>query len=74
VRTLRSGLTAFGVVALAACGGTGGVTTSTVGIDETPKASGSTLEGQVLVSAAASLTDAFAEMEAAFEADHPGTM
>jgi molybdate transport system substrate-binding protein len=33
----------------------------------------SAISGEVLVSAAASLTDAFAEMEAAFEADHPGT-
>lgn len=59
------------MVALAACGGSSGDTTS-AGIEESPVQSGSTLEGEVLVSAAASLTDAFAEAEAAFEAAHPG--
>ena len=33
--------------------------------------SGSSVEGQLLVSAAASLTDAFAEVESAFEAENP---
>lgn len=47
------------VVFLVACGGTG---------QATPDG----LERQVLVSAAASLTEAFAEIEAAFEAAHPG--
>lgn len=32
-----------------------------------------TIDGEVLVSAAASLTDAFVDIEAAFEAAHPGT-
>jgi len=47
------------VVLLAACGGTG---------QATPDG----LERQVVVSAAASLTDAFAEIEVAFEAANPG--
>lgn len=72
MRTLRSSLPALAIVTLAACGGSSGGTTSTAGIEETPTQSSSTLEGEVLVSAAASLTDAFAEAEAAFEAAHPG--
>ena len=50
------------VLTIAACTSTSGDTTTT--------ASG--LEGQVLVSAAASLTDAFGEVETAFEAANPG--
>lgn len=45
-------------VLAAACGGATGTTTA--------------IQGQVLVSAAASLTDAFGELKTAFEAAHPG--
>lgn len=38
--------------------------------DDAPGASASTLDGPLLISAAASLTDAFGEIEAAFEATH----
>lgn len=57
--TVRSAVSALAMVALAECGGSA------------PAAPGETLEGDVLVSAAASLTDAFAAMEAAFEAAYP---
>ncbi len=49
------------VLTIAACGSSSGETTTT----------GSNFEGEVLVSAAASLTDAFAEIETAFEAAVP---
>ena len=51
------------LLVVGACGRTGS--------DTTTKASAG-LEGELLVSAAASLTDAFAEVEAAFEAANPG--
>jgi molybdate transport system substrate-binding protein len=52
------------VSTLAACGDSAGDTATT------PPAAG--LEGELLVSAAASLTDAFAEVEAVFETANPG--
>jgi molybdate transport system substrate-binding protein len=57
-----------GAVVLAACGAD----------DPAPPAAGGTatgdrIEGQVVVFAAASLTEAFTELGAAFEAEHPGT-
>ena len=55
-------LLASALFVVAACGGVGSDTT----------ASGAGLEGELLVSAAASLTDAFAEVETAFEAANPG--
>ena len=55
------------VVALAACAGTVEGPTSSEG-DGTATA----LQGDLLVSAAASLADAFAEIESAFEAANPG--
>lgn len=52
---------------MAACGGSGNETTTT------PTANAEAgLAGELLVSAAASLTDAFAEVEAAFETANPG--
>ena len=51
------------VVLIAACGGAGqGETTTT----------GAALQGELLVSAAASLADVFAELGSGFEAAHPG--
>lgn len=76
---LRRSLTALAVATtllLAACGSSGGsegtTTTARAGADggttgEAP------LEGEITVSAAASLTEAFTELGDAFEADHPGT-
>ena len=69
-----------------ACGGSGNDTTTTVVESTTTTTAAPTttatteatttteagLEGELLVSAAASLTDAFAEVEAAFEAANPG--
>lgn len=55
------------LLVLAACGGADATTTTSGGGSP---AGG--LEGEVLVSAAASLTDAFAEFESAFEAANPG--
>jgi molybdate transport system substrate-binding protein len=52
------------VLALAACGHSSGGTHTTT--------AGAGLKGGLLVSAAASLTDAFAEVEAAFEIANPG--
>ncbi len=49
---------------VAACGDSAG--------DATTTTAGTGVEGEVLVSAAASLTDAFAEVEAAFEDANPG--
>lgn len=49
----------------AGCGGESGVPAGG------PSEPGQALRGQLLVSAAASLTDAFAQLEAAFEATHP---
>lgn len=48
---------------LSACGGSASETTTTVTTGR---------EGELLVSAAASLTEAFGELEAVFEADNPG--
>lgn len=56
---------------IAACGDSAGATTTT-GADTATTIAGSGAEGEVLVSAAASLTDAFAEVEAAFEDANPG--
>ena len=57
------------VVLVAACGGATDDTTTTAAPSTT---AASVLEGELLVSAAASLTDAFGEVEAAFEAANPG--
>jgi molybdate transport system substrate-binding protein len=70
---------------LVACGGSGGETTTIAGDTTTSIAASATtqtsqatttsgpgVEGELLVSAAASLTDAFAEVKAAFEAANPG--
>jgi molybdate transport system substrate-binding protein len=55
------------VVLIAACGGArGGETTTTGG------ATGTSLQGELLVSAAASLADVFAELGSDFETAHPG--
>ena len=58
----RSVLLASVLFVVGACGGAGRDTTTT----------GAGLEGELLVSAAASLTDAFAEVESAFEAANHG--
>ncbi|MGD2071041.1 MAG: molybdate ABC transporter substrate-binding protein [Gemmatimonadota bacterium] len=55
------------VAIVAACGGPGAADDGTDGRDE----AGVGPAGEVLVSAAASLTDAFVEVESAFEAAHP---
>ena len=60
----RSLMAAAFLLLLAACGGTGEAATTT--------GPGSALDGELLVSAAASLTDAFAEIESVFETVHPG--
>jgi len=62
-RSLMAG--AF-VLLVAGCGDTGEEATSTT------TGPGTALEGELLVSAAASLTDAFAEIESVFETAHPG--
>ena len=71
------------IVMVAACGGSGADTPTTVATTATTTAPTTTattesstttvagLEGELLVSAAASLTDAFAEVEAAFEEANP---
>ncbi len=59
-------LTVLGVAALAAVGCGGGDASGTAG------SSGDAVNGEVTVFAAASLTDAFTELGAAFEAAHPG--
>ncbi|MCI0425064.1 MAG: molybdate ABC transporter substrate-binding protein [Actinobacteria bacterium] len=58
------------LLVLAACGGSDAETTTTVAGGST-SAPSTGVEGEVLVSAAASLTDAFAEVESAFEAANP---
>ncbi len=65
--------TALVILALviAACGDSAGDTTTTVA-DAATTTAASGVEGEVLVSAAASLTDAFAEVETAFEDANPG--
>jgi molybdate transport system substrate-binding protein len=60
-------LIAMPVVLIAACGGDGGGETTTSGT-----ATGTPLQGELLVSAAASLSGAFAELGSDFEAAHPG--
>jgi molybdate transport system substrate-binding protein len=62
-------LLAVASLLLAACGDSGPTTTAT-GSSTTALASG--LRGELFVSAAASLTDVFADMESAFEAANPG--
>ncbi len=57
------------LVPLAACTGSADDSTTTAEAATTAAAG---LEGELLVSAAASLTDAFAEVEASFEAANPG--
>jgi len=59
------------VTVVGACGGSADDSTTTTATTEatTPPAAG--LEGKLLVSAAASLTDAFADVEAAFETANP---
>jgi molybdate transport system substrate-binding protein len=58
------------LLVLAACGDSSEETTA--GETTTTASASSGLEGDLLVSAAASLTDAFAEVESAFEAANPG--
>ncbi|MBK9559927.1 MAG: molybdate ABC transporter substrate-binding protein [Candidatus Microthrix sp.] len=60
-RAMLVGILALGVVA---CGGDGET-------DAAPKAEGGDVEGEVLVFAAASLTDAFGDIKTAFEEDNP---
>jgi molybdate transport system substrate-binding protein len=60
------------LMVLAACGGSDADATTAAG--GTTSAPSSGLAGEVLVSAAASLTDAFAEVAAAFEAANPGVV
>ncbi len=57
------------LVGLAACGRSADDSTTTVEAATTVAAG---MEGELLISAAASLTDAFAEVEAAFEEANPG--
>ena len=57
------------VLLVAACAGDADAATTTAAPANT---SASGLEGELLVSAAASLTDAFAGIEAAFESVNPG--
>jgi molybdate transport system substrate-binding protein len=59
----RLALIVMPVVLIAACGGAGGGETTTTG---------AALQGELLVSAAASLADVFAELGSDFEAAHPG--
>jgi molybdate transport system substrate-binding protein len=70
-------LTLLAALALAACGGNGDETTTTTAAPTTtttaaPTTTTSGITGEVLVFAAASLTDAFGELAAAFEDGHPG--
>ena len=58
------------MLVLAACGASDAETTTAAGGSMSSLSGG--LEGEVLVSAAASLTDAFAQMESEFEAANPG--
>jgi molybdate transport system substrate-binding protein len=60
-------LIAMPIMLIAACGGARGGETTTTGA-----ATGTSLQGELLVSAAASLADAFAELGSEFEATHPG--
>ena len=63
----RLALIAMPVVLIAACGGARGGETTITGA-----ATGASLQGELLVSAAASLADAFAELGSVFEGAHPG--
>ena len=61
---------------LAACGSSGGsdgATTTAASDTEGATTTEAPLQGEITVSAAASLTEAFTELGEAFEADHPGT-
>jgi molybdate transport system substrate-binding protein len=60
------------LLVVGACGGSADDTTTTTAITEATTTTAAGLEGDLLVSAAASLTDAFAGMETAFEAANPG--
>ena len=78
MRRQRLVLLASVFLVVGACGGTGGDTTTTTTAAPTTAANTAAttttaagLEGELLVSAAASLTDAFAEVEAAFEEANP---
>lgn len=71
MRRYRLSFVVATTLVLAACGGSGADTTTSAVVGSTT-APESKLEGEVLVSAAASLTDAFAEVEAVFEAANPG--
>jgi molybdate transport system substrate-binding protein len=68
-KPIRSILVAA-LLLLTACGNSEGNTTTTN--DSSTDASASGLDGELLVSAAASLTDALADVAAAFEAANPG--
>ncbi|MGH8916340.1 MAG: substrate-binding domain-containing protein, partial [Acidimicrobiia bacterium] len=59
----RPALYFFSLLALAACAGSAGEAAATVGTGS---------DGELLVSAAASLTDAFAEVATVLEAANPG--
>lgn len=63
----RLALIALAVVLVAACGGARGEDTAGTGT-----AAGTSLQGELLVSAAASLADVFAELGSEFETAHPG--
>ncbi len=70
MRKLRLAALAAAILVVAACSPAADETTTTQAATTT-QAPESGLEGEVLVSAAASLTDAFAEVEAAFEEANP---
>lgn len=59
------------LLVVAACGGSAEETTTTTAAAPVVTEPASTLTGEVLVSAAASLTDVFEEIKGAFEADNP---
>lgn len=70
MKRYRLVLAAAALLTMAACGGSVGETTTTVASVTTT--TDARLQGEILVSAAASLTDAFAEVESAFEAANRG--
>lgn len=63
----RLALSALAVVLVAACGGVRGEDTAGTGTE-----TGTSLQGELLVSAAASLAGVFAELGSEFETAHPG--
>jgi molybdate transport system substrate-binding protein len=75
IRRSLPALVAGSALLLVACGSSGGpegATTNATGSDA-PTGTEAPLEGELTVSAAASLTEAFTELDTAFEAAHPGT-